>query len=175
LGGGEPIDTVTVTGAGSLRGVVLHKLMEELLSRELAETMEAVQKRATVLVQHLVTGDRAAPGVDPHELAETALRTVSLPELAANRDNLAPEIPVYGCMAGDCNQLVTGRADAVLYRQGRARIVFDWKSDIAPDPVLRGAYAHQLALYVEMLGAERGAVVYMTSGQIEWVKSTRRA
>jgi CRISPR-associated exonuclease Cas4 len=149
--------------------------MEELLSRELMETMEEMQERAAALVQHLAADNRAAPGVDPYELAETALRTFSLPELAANRDNIVPEISVYGCIGGDRNQLITGRADAVSYQQGRARIVFDWKSDIAPEPALRGAYAHQLALYVDVLGAERGAVVYMTSGQIEWVESVRHA
>jgi CRISPR-associated exonuclease Cas4 len=59
--------------------------------------------------------------------------------------------------------------DAVRYKDRRAYIVFDWKSDIAPESASRDAYARQLALYVDVLGAERGAVVYMTSGQIEWV------
>jgi CRISPR-associated exonuclease Cas4 len=64
---------------------------------------------------------------------------------------------------------VSGRADAVRYRDGRARIVFDWKSDVAPEPATRAAYAHQLSIYVDVLGAERGAVIYMTTGQIDWV------
>jgi hypothetical protein len=47
--------------------------------------------------------------------------------------------------------------------------VFDWKSDVAPDAAARGAYANQLGQYVRVLGAERGAIVYMTLGQVQWV------
>jgi CRISPR-associated exonuclease Cas4 len=68
---------------------------------------------------------------------------------------------------------VTGGADAVRFRNGRAQIVFDWKSDIAPAAAMRAAYASQLALYVKVLEAERGAIVYMTSGQIQWVDPGR--
>jgi CRISPR-associated exonuclease Cas4 len=70
---------------------------------------------------------------------------------------------------------VSGRADAVRYHEGRARIVFDWKSDLAPDAAARLAYARQLAIYVDVLHAERGAIVYMTSGQIQWVDPARDA
>jgi CRISPR-associated exonuclease Cas4 len=82
---------------------------------------------------------------------------------------MASTRPVYGRIAGDENRLVTGRADAVRYKDGQPHIVFDWKSDIAPEPSTRREHALQLALYVHILGAARGAVVYMTSGQIEWV------
>ena len=64
---------------------------------------------------------------------------------------------------------MAGRADAVGYLAGRPEIVFDWKSDVDPDTASRVDYANQLAQYVHVLGAERGAVVYMTSGRIEWV------
>jgi CRISPR-associated exonuclease Cas4 len=82
---------------------------------------------------------------------------------------LVPEVPVYGILAGDPLRLVSGRADAVQYRDGHARIVFDWKSDVAPEPATRQEYANQLGIYVDVLGAEQGAIVYMTTGQIQWV------
>jgi CRISPR-associated exonuclease Cas4 len=168
----QPMDTVAVTGGGSIRGTILHKLMEELLTGELEDSQEAAQRRAAVLVQQLVPVG-PPPGIDAQELANTALRTFSLPELASERQELVPEVPVYGRIAEDGNRLLTGRADAVRYHDGRARIVFDWKSDVAPQPATRAAYAHQLSIYVDVLGAERGAVIYMTAGQIEWVDPLR--
>jgi CRISPR-associated exonuclease Cas4 len=78
-------------------------------------------------------------------------------------------VPVYGRLASDSERLVAGRADAVCYRRGKPYIVFDWKSDVAPDAAARGAYANQLGQYVRVLGAERGAIVYMTLGQVQWV------
>jgi hypothetical protein len=37
------------------------------------------------------------------------------------------------------------------------------------------AYAHQLAQYVHVLRAKRGAIVYMTTGKIPWVESAKVA
>jgi hypothetical protein len=47
--------------------------------------------------------------------------------------------------------------------------VFDWKSDVTPEFGARSAYAGQIAQYMKVLGAERGAIVYMSLGQIQWV------
>jgi CRISPR-associated exonuclease Cas4 len=164
----QPIDALAVIKGSSIRGTILHKLMEELITAELAATHEAAQERAAILIQQLVP---ATPvGLDLQELARTALRTFSLPELADERDCRVAEVPVYGRIGMGDNRLVTGRADAVRYRDGRARIVFDWKSDVAPDATTRNEYAGQLSIYVDVLGAERGAVVYMTTGRIDWVE-----
>jgi CRISPR-associated exonuclease Cas4 len=170
----QPVETVAVTEGSSFRGIILHKLMEELLTGELASMAEPVQQRAAILIVQLTSAGAVASAVDPEELTQTALRTFALPELATDRDGLVAEVPVYGLIAGDAKRFVSGRADAVRYRDGRARVVFDWKSDIAPEPATRSAYAHQLALYVEVLAAERGAIVYMTSGQIEWIEPARQ-
>jgi CRISPR-associated exonuclease Cas4 len=163
-----PIDAVAVTAGGSRRGIILHKLMEELLTGEVDETMEGVQQRAAILIGQVVPADWPSPALDAQEIAGTALRTLCLPALA-NREEIVPEVPVYGIMGGDLLRLVSGRADAVRYRDGRANIVFDWKSDPDAQPAVRLAYAQQLATYIEVLGAERGAVVYMTTGEIEWI------
>jgi hypothetical protein len=36
-------------------------------------------------------------------------------------------------------------------------------------PAARASYRQQLTHYVHAVGADRGAVVYMTSGHIDWV------
>ena len=47
--------------------------------------------------------------------------------------------------------------------------------DILIDPDDRATYAHQLAQYVHVLRAKRGAIVYMTTGEIQWVESAKVA
>jgi hypothetical protein len=67
------------------------------------------------------------------------------------------------------------RADAVRYQEGHARIVFDWKSDVDPEAAARASYRQQSSHYVHALGADRGAVVHMTSGHIDWVDAAAGA
>ena len=162
----QPVEQMAVTGAGSSRGIVLHAIMEELLTGALPEDSPAVEKRAAELSRRL---DFDA---DAGELASTALRTAALPELASGRDAIVTEVPIYGQIgAGAALRYIAGRADAVRYRDGQAETVFDWKSDVAPRPVDREAYARQLAQYAHVLGAARGAVVYMSTGEIQWVEA----
>jgi CRISPR-associated exonuclease Cas4 len=161
---------------GSLRGVILHKLMEEFATGELADTVDIVQRRAGLLLhQLLVPGDEDAPRPDAKELADTALRTWSLPEIAAYRGCLIPELPVYGPVTGSAETFVSGRADAVAYKEGALAVVFDWKSDVAPSAADGALYAGQLAQYLRVLGGERGAIVYMTSGLVQWVAAAGRS
>jgi CRISPR-associated exonuclease Cas4 len=130
-----------VQGAGSARGIVLHKIMEELVTGEVEANADAIRQRSTLLVQQLYGAAAPESALDANELAQTALRTWSLPELASNRAGLIAEVPVYGRLAGDEERLVAGRADAVRYVAGRPQIVFDWKSDVDPDAALRADYA----------------------------------
>src|SRR5262249_22213923 len=124
------------------------------------------------LIPQLIPVARRKPHLDTEELAATAWRTYCLPELAENRNELVPEVPVYAPLAGSPERLLSGRADAVRYRKSRALFVYDWKSDVNPEPATRLGYRQQLAQYVYALGAERGAIVYMTSGQIDWIDAT---
>jgi CRISPR-associated exonuclease Cas4 len=163
----EPAPSIV---GGSLRGVILHKLMEEFATGELAAAVDVVRRRAGLLLNQLmIPGDEDAPRPDAEELAATALRTWSLPEVAAYRDCLIPELPVYGPVLGSTETLVSGRADAVGYKEGAPEVVFDWKSDVAPSHADHALYAGQLAQYLRVLSGERGAIVYMTSGLIHWV------
>jgi CRISPR-associated exonuclease Cas4 len=69
------------------------------------------------------------------------------------------------------DELIVGRADAIACADDGTKIVFDWKSDVAPTDADRTAYARQLGQYLHAVGAWRGAIVYMTSGHIDWVSS----
>ena len=115
-----------------MRGIILHKIMEEFVTGELKADADAVRGRAQRLVQELA-GSAAAPGLDLAELAETALRTWPLPEVTEHKAGLIAEVPIYGRLDGEDESLVAGRADAIGYRSGKPHIVFDWKSDVAPD------------------------------------------
>ena len=167
----QSADPVPQAAGSSLRGVLLHKLMEELLTGEVAPSVEALQERCQTLIPEVIAVVRSAAALDLEELAATAWRTFCLPDLARDRQELVPEVPVYAAVGADQDHLVSGRADAVRYENARAHIVFDWKSDVAPSESLRAAYRSQVLHYARALGAPRAAVVYMSLGQVEWVKN----
>ncbi|WP_247789385.1 hypothetical protein [Bradyrhizobium sp. 155] len=49
---------------------------------------------------------------------------------------------------------------------------FDWKSDVAPKEAEFAAYRNQLGQYLRAVGARKGAIVYMTTGKVDWVRLT---
>ncbi len=162
---GDPEIEAVVVGAGALRGIILHKLMEELLTGLLAPDLAHLNDRASTLAQEAISVEAAVP--DSSELADTVLRTFSNEKLKPYIAKLVPEVPLYGARSDTV--LVSARADAIAFEAGTPIAVFDWKSDVAPTPDDDRAYASQLLGYLELIGAERGAVVYMTSGYIRWV------
>jgi exodeoxyribonuclease-5/CRISPR-associated exonuclease Cas4 len=158
-----------IVGAGALRGNVLHKLMEELLGDELSPTLKAVEGRAAMLVDQLLPFTEAPPSVLPEaaEMAATAFRTLALPELAPFLGRLVPEIPLWEARPP---AYLAGRADAVVIDGDRIVLVVDWKSDVSPAPNSQAAHAGQLRDYLRVTGAQRGAIVYMSSGRVAWVE-----
>lgn len=163
------IDGQRVVGAGALRGNVLHKLMEELLNGELPAAHNQIVLRAAELLDQLqpaVDEKVMTAGPEPVEMATTALRTLALPELAPVISRLVPEMPLW---AASPPRFLAGRADAVVVEADRVELVVDWKSDVNPDAAAQGAHAAQLRDYLEVTGAERGAVVYMSSGHVSWI------
>jgi CRISPR-associated exonuclease Cas4 len=102
-------------------------------------------------------------------MAETALRGLSLPAIAALKPHLVPEVAVWGMRETD---LVAGRADALVVRDGRIDVAIDWKSDVNPTPDLRAAYGGQLRDYLDVTGAQRGAVVFLTLGEVAWIEGS---
>lgn len=169
----EPLQPSTSIEGGRMRGVLLHKLMEELLTGELDETRDAIASRARTLVEQLVAQASLGDPLDADELADTALRTIRLPDIMPFRETLTAEVPIYGATPANADRLIGGRADAVAQDDHGGRIVFDWKSDVAPRDADRAAYRGQLGQYLHVLGAQRGAIVYMTSGHVDWISAPR--
>jgi hypothetical protein len=66
--------------------------------------------------------------------------------------------------------LIAGRADALAVRNGSIEAALDWKSDVNPTPSIRAGYARQLRRYLSATGAPRGALVFMSLGEIVWVQ-----
>ena len=158
-------------GAGRVRGLLLHKLMEEVLTGELAEDAAGFAARAEELLTELVAEpDEMTLLPDAREIAATAWRTLQLPEIAALRGRLIPEWPVYDMLEDrPAPAALAGRIDAIAYDGDRADIVVDWKGDIDPSDKDMRVHAGQLADYLRVTSASRGALVYMTPGVIRWV------
>ncbi|MEY9283088.1 ATP-dependent exoDNAse (exonuclease V) beta subunit [Bradyrhizobium yuanmingense] len=161
-----PRAATTIEG-GRIRGILLHKLMEELISGELEENPESATARSLELRRQLTSISPTDANLDGHELAATALKTLRLPDISRYRGKMVAEVPIYGTAASS-DDLIGGRADAVAHDDG-GRIVFDWKSDVAPKEAEFSTYRRQLVQYLRATGSTRGAIVYMTSGQVDWV------
>lgn len=171
----DAFEFVHPVGAGRLRGILLHKLMEEILTGELVDdSVATVERRAGKLLGEVrgLMPDQSGEMPDPVELARTALNTVSFEDIAALRPYLFPEIAVWSGTAD--GSLLSGRADAVAVKNGNIIAVIDWKSDIAPSQDERLEYIGQLGEYLAATGAPRGAVVYMSLGEVVWVEARAR-
>jgi exodeoxyribonuclease-5 len=167
-----PAAAALAVQGGRLRGLVIHKLLEEVLSGELAEEADAVRKRAGVLIRELgaVPAEDASVGPNPSELASCVGRALALPEIAAAKGRLVPELPVYALEEED-SLAVHGVADAVAVGEGGiATLVVDWKTDVAPDQEAVEHYRRQVDSYRKLVGAPRGLVVFVTSGRVEAVE-----
>lgn len=169
---------ITVQG-GRERGVVLHKLMEEVLTGETAEELSVLKARAAMLLAQLGLADETNPAIGPSsgEMASTALRTLLLPEIVTVRPRLAPEFWVYqGAEADRAISLTAGIADALAINDaGRIDVVVDWKSDVDPAPAQIDLYRAQVGDYLAATNAPLGLIVFMTSGRIEHVRPAEQA
>jgi CRISPR-associated exonuclease Cas4 len=166
---GDLVEAPRPAGAGRVRGILLHKLMEEMITGELGEDAGEVGARAAELAAELRALEACeAAHPDPAECAATALRARSLPEVAALWPSLQAEVPLF---ATDTDgTLVAGRADALSVVDGRIDAVVDWKSDIDPGPDERMTHAGQVTAYLRITGASRGALVYLSKSEVVWVE-----
>jgi exodeoxyribonuclease-5 len=159
----------TIQG-GMERGLILHKLMEEILTGEIADDAEAVTARAGELITSLGQAPAADPAtrLSPAELTGCVARTLALPQVVALRPRLLPEFPVYGIADERDGQSATaGIADALaLAESGATEVVIDWKSDVNPSDATLDHYHAQVRAYLEITGAREGLIVLMTSGQV---------
>ena len=171
LDAGDALEVELPVGAGRVRGLLLHKLLEEVLTGELVEDVGRFANRARELVAELVLDPDDGDGLpDADEIAATAWRTLQLPDIAALRERLTAEWPVYALLEDRSNRsALAGRIDAVAYAGDRAEVVVDWKSDVDPSDADIRLHAGQLEDYLRATGAPRGALVYMTPGLVRWV------
>ena len=139
-GDGAPADgtaSAAIQG-GRERGTILHKLIEEVLTGETAETLPTLVARAKTLIRALGLPlmDDPAQGLAPDELAGCVARALSLPEVVVLRPRLIPEFPVYRSTVTDSHEEATaGIADAIAFdADGAPLVVIDWKSDVDPSP-----------------------------------------
>ena len=171
---GDAADGLVIQG-GRNRGLVLHKLMEEILTGETQGAAAAVTARANVLIGELGYSSASDPGlgVSAEEVSACVMRTLALPEIAVLRVGLLAEVPLYTSRA-DCGEEIAtaGIADALtLSADGRPDIVVDWKSDVNPTPSTLDHYHQQVRSYLRMTGAKRGLIVLMTTGTVIRVDS----
>lgn len=168
----EQAEEVLIRG-GRERGLILHKLMEEVLTGETAENAGALQGRAAELTAQLGLEDSPDPAVGPSstEMAATIERTLQLPAIAELRPRLLPEFRVYaGTIEHRVASLTAGIADAVAVDEtGRIDVVVDWKSDVKPGNEQVELYRGQILDYVRATGAPRGLLVFVSSGRVEEV------
>jgi ATP-dependent exoDNAse (exonuclease V) beta subunit len=164
------LDSAAPVQGGRERGLILHKLMEEVLTGETQEAETALAERAADLIRALSRSPVAYPatGLSAQELAACVIRTLALPDIAALRPGLLAEFPVYAAQEVDGVETATaGITDALtLTAEGRPAVVIDWKSDVTPAPGTLDHYRAQVRAYLDMTGAERGLIVLMTSGAV---------
>ena len=155
---------------GPERGLVLHKLLEEVLSGEAAADGVSLTGRADELIREIGREPTPDPseGLSPSEIAGCVVRALALPEIASLRSQLVHEFPVYSVSVDGGEELVTaGVADAVaLGPDGEVDAVIDWKSDVAPTLEVVEKYRTQLRAYLDALNLGRGLIVFTTSGQV---------
>ena len=173
--GGEPIAAEPVAGRGRARGLILHALMEALVTGEVApdglEAYAAATTEALLSTREHGEGEADTGRPDPAEMAATARRAWEDPTLADVRDDLQAEVEVYGRDSEHEDAAwVRGVADAVAVdATGRASLVIDWKSDVRPSESTVELYREQVRAYLRLTGVERGRLVFLTSGRVEEV------
>ncbi|MCU9849262.1 UvrD-helicase domain-containing protein [Defluviimonas sp. WL0024] len=171
------MEAAALVQGGRERGLILHKLMEEVLTGEILEAEAALTERAADLVGALGRSQAADPatGLSAEEMAACVARTLTLPDIAALRPDLLAEFPVYSADVSDGVETArAGIADALTVDEdGRPVVVVDWKSDVNPDVQTLDHYRAQVRAYLDMTGAERGLIVLMTSGIVIPVLPTK--
>lgn len=176
----EPLeDEVAMTRmeirGSTVRGTVLHKLMEEVLNGETGDGAAELEQRAGTLLAQLgaVAAPDSATGPCPVEMADTVHRTLQLELVRSMRSRLVPECSVYHAeeTGANCYRATAGVGDAVASDEtGQPDFVIDWKSNVVPEASVQQQYAGQLQDYLAYLGCSRGAIVYMTKGAVQEVR-----
>ena len=160
----------TAVQGGRERGLILHKLIEEVLTGETPEMTPALVARADALIRQLgrPVADDPAQGLAPAEIAGCVTRALCLPEIVALRPRLTPEFPVYASVLTEAQEEASaGIADAIAFSpDGAPQVIIDWKSEVEPATETLDHYRAQVRAYLDMTETERGLIVLATSGVI---------
>lgn len=171
------LETSPQVQGGRERGLILHKLMEEVLTGETDAQLVSLIDRARELILALEQTPVADPatGLAAEELASCVTRTLELPEVAALRKFLLPEFVIYSAKAEDGQETATvGIADALTFTEsGLPDVVVDWKSDVDPAPGALKHYQEQVQTYLDITHAMRGMIVFMSTGRVVEVRPTK--
>lgn len=165
----EESDTSPVRG-GRERGAIIHKLLEEVLTGETDGSASSLVSRAGDLIRALDRLDMedASRGLSAEEIGRCVERTLALPEIAAMRPTLMPEVPVFTSSSdGEEERAIAGIVDALsLDANGNPQLVVDWKSDVEPTAGVIESYRTQVRAYLEATGIGEGLLVFVTSGTV---------
>jgi exodeoxyribonuclease-5 len=166
---------VPAVAGSSTRGIILHKMIEEVLQGETLDSAVDLERRAVELLGQLGIEPATDPklGISATELAATVVRTLSLPEIKELRPRLIPELSIFGHeQNGDSEILVSGVSDAVAVDDsGRIEVVVDWKSDVEPSTDALAHYRKQIDDYRRCTSASRALLVLMTPGTVIGLKA----
>ncbi len=155
------------------RGLILHKMMEEVLTGELADDELSLSGRAKELIKQIVSKEiRDLVDIHSDELVRCVLRTLALPLIVQLRPYLVPEVATTSHFVEDGQgKVVYGIVDAAEFHYDPERGVYansivDWKSDVVPSEQSIANYKDQVRAYLKSKDVEKGYIVFMSTGQI---------
>lgn len=152
------------------RGVVMHKLIEEILTGELEEDDASLLKRAEILCDQFrsTKADDLEKELEPVSMARQISQTLRIPEIQSMRSRLFPEIMTsMSTDVGGHENVTMGVIDAAeVMDDGRIRTIVDWKSDLHPTQSAIAHYRNQVRDYMKLNDTERGLIVFMSSGKV---------
>ena len=135
------------------------KIVVDRVRRE-EEGANTLELRARNLLSELGVPEagRAEDGPHAPELAASVRRALGIPEVAALRHRLLPEMTVFSAEpAGQGTIYVGGVADAVAFDGGNnVDVVVDWKSDVEPATAVVDLYREQVRDYLAATGGKEG-------------------
>ena len=165
----DPAPTMKPAIQGSReRGLILHKLMEEIITGELKDATSSIRERALELIDLMGCGPASDPayGLSADEMAGCVVKALQIPEIAQLRPRLLAEIPIFQNSVSAAEETIAaGIVDAmVLNEHGLPHVIVDWKSDVDPEKGALDHYRAQMRSYLEMTGAPRGLIVLLSRG-----------
>ena len=155
-----------IAGPGLVRGQVIHRLIEEILTGE--TTLDQATERAEILVTQIRSYPEIEPqdSIDPVEISLRVGRALNLPQIRPIIDSLVPECPVYNFASENgASSVIVGIADAISFSpDGTPQLIIDWKSG-----QVETHHEEQIAAYMRATSINHGLLVYVDSAQVKEV------